>query len=632
MIEKKRYVNQFLFFLIFAVAFILRFWNFSAIPYMHDELSALGRTLYSSVNDVIIYGSEINDTHPPGVQVFLYYWTKLFGTNEMIVKFPFIVCGLLSVLLTYKIAKNWFNVSVALVTGSFMAVLQYPVMYSQLSRPYATGLFFCLLLVFCWSKFLFDESHPKKWLTGFTVAAICCAYNHHFTLLFAFIVGLSGIPFLNKEIWKTYFLSGIFICLFYLPNVPILLFQLSKGGLGGEGGWLTSPDSGWLYTYLKYVFHFSHGMYALGFIIIAWSIFWNNKEIRKTNKFRILCVTWFFLFFFIQYFYSVSVSAIIQFSTLLFAFPFLLMFLFSLYDELNVKKNAILVLLILIAGTSSLALERKHFQVFYHQPFQQQVAFTEENVSKISSSKDVTVEIIVPFYLKPILKKHYLERLTVKFDETNYGSIRQHPTPKAFRSFVNSRNTNYFIIGGDIPSEYVQIVKDKYPYLVDKEEGFTYSIYCFSKQKTGVENPEEIVFEKTLISGKSDMDSTTEYGQPFLFKLKEMVYNRHTEVLISVKLSPQDSSSDPVLVGTIEENGKQIEWRGSNYFDYNDNKAGNKLILSIPLTSFDFKKYPEAELKIYVWNKDKKNLRIEDLNLKAVRSNPLIYGLYEPLD
>ena len=69
---------------------------------MHDELSALGRVQYNSVQDVITYGVEINDTHPPGGQVFLYYWTSLFGTGEMIVKLPFLICGLLAVILVYK--------------------------------------------------------------------------------------------------------------------------------------------------------------------------------------------------------------------------------------------------------------------------------------------------------------------------------------------------------------------------------------------------------------------------------------------------------------------------------------------------------------------------------------------------
>ena len=44
------------------------------------------------------------------------------------------------------------------------------------------------------------------------------------------------------------------------------------------------------------------------------------------------------------------------------------------------------------------------------------------------------------------------------------------------------------------------------------------------------------------------------------------------------------------------------------------------------------KKHPNAEVKIYVWNKDKTAIAIDDFNIEAVISNPLIYGLYEPIE
>lgn len=599
---------------------------------MHDELSALGRVQYNSVQDVITYGVEINDTHPPGVQVFLYYWTSLFGTGEMIVKLPFLICGLLTVILVYKISKNWFTTSVGLIASSFVAVMQYMIIYSQLARPYSTGVFFCLLMVYCWSKFLFESPHQKKWLVGYILSAVCCAYDHHFALLFAFIVGLSGIPFLTKNNWKSYILSGILICIAYLPNIPILLFQMSKGGLGGEGGWLAAPDSGWLYGYLKYIFHFSFWMYALAFILIVLSVFWYNKEISKTNKFRVLCITWFFSFFFIQYFYSIHVSAIIQFSTLIFAFPFLLIFLFSLFSELSVKKNALLVICILVIGTVSLANERKHFRLFYHQPYQQQIVTTQESLNRIKNPKDVTIELIVPPYLKGILTKHYLEKQKVRFDETHYGPISQHPTPKIFRAFVFSRSTHYFI-AGNLPDEYVQIIKEKYPYLISKEEGFTYATYCFAREKPAREYPEEVLFSQELELKKNTMDSTEEFGQGFSFKFKDQVFSRHTLVTVSASLLTADTLSNPILVASIEENGQSIAWGGAEYFKFNTNKQlPNKLILCYPLTGFDFKKHPDAEIKIYVWNKDKRPLHVDHMNITMTRANAFIYGLYEPLD
>jgi hypothetical protein len=91
--------NRTLFFLLLIIlsAAILRFWAFPDIPFMHDELSALSRLQLQSFSDLIRYGVVLNDTHPAGVQVFLYYWVKLGGESEWWVKLPFLLSGVASV-------------------------------------------------------------------------------------------------------------------------------------------------------------------------------------------------------------------------------------------------------------------------------------------------------------------------------------------------------------------------------------------------------------------------------------------------------------------------------------------------------------------------------------------------------
>jgi hypothetical protein len=626
----KRSHHTILLFVILLTASALRFWNLSQMPYMHDELSALTRTQYNSISDVILYGVYINDVHPPGTHVLLYYLVKLFGTGECFIKTPFILCGIFSILIAYKISKKWFNATVALITSAFMAVLQYMVMYSQLIRPYATGLFLSVLMVWCWSNFLFGKEHRKRWMIGYILSSAGCAYDHHFAFLFAIVVGLSGIPFLTKDNWKEYILSGIFILVLYTPNLPILQFQFSQGGVDG---WLGKPDSGWLYTFLKYIFHYSYWMYALVFALMMLSLFLYSRNLKESNKFRILCISWFIFMLLILYVYSIYRSPVLQYSSLIFPFPFLLMFLFSMFRELDAKKNTLMVCCILLMGTSSLTLERKHFDIFYRQPFQQHILTTEAVFQKLKKSKkEVTVKVFVPFYLKSFLKQHYLDGRDWKFEADDYATQSNYPTAKAFRAFVYTRKTPYFI-AGDLPLEYVEVIKERYPYLVMKDEGFTYSIACFSKEKTNGIQEEKPLFKKQLSTEMISMDSTQEFGPSFSFKLRDIVYTRHTQAMVSVEMLTNDTLSDPVLVGTVESEGETIEWRGIGYSKFNNSrKQLNKVILPIPFTSFKFKQYPDAELKIYIWNKDKKALRADHLKIKVECSNPIIYALFEPLD
>ena len=87
---------------------VLRMYRLHDISFTHDEFSALFRTRFDSFADLIAGGVRI-DTHPAGIQVFMYYWVKLFGEGEAAVKLPFILFGILSIYMVYRIGKEWFK-------------------------------------------------------------------------------------------------------------------------------------------------------------------------------------------------------------------------------------------------------------------------------------------------------------------------------------------------------------------------------------------------------------------------------------------------------------------------------------------------------------------------------------------
>ena len=621
-----------LLFVILTVATILRFWNFSEMAFMHDELSALGRTKYTNLHDEIAYGVALYDTHPAGVQLFIYYWTKLFGINEMSVKFPFILFGLFSIIFAYKISEKWFNSSVGLIVASFMATMQYMVMYSQIARPYISGMFFSLVMVWCWTHYLFepDDKGKTKWLTGYILSSALCAYDHHFALLFATVVGITGILFLKKNTLKGYILAGVSIFLLYIPHLKIFFFQLSKGGLGGPDGWLGKPDADWLFNYLKYTFHFSYWMYILGLLLVASSVLFRSNDLKIKQKFRIIAICWFLSVFFIEYYYSLFVNPIIQYSTLIFVFPFLLIFLFSLFGELNSRIKALIVIVILITGTYTLFFSRKHFCVFYKQPYQEQVKNTYKYLDMIKGKQDVTIELAI----QPYYKEYYFKKYNRRFHSGYYNPSSEKTDTKAFRKFVQKQTTNYFI-AGNLPLDYIQIIKEKYPCIVNMEEGFTYSTYFFSSYKPINLNHEHIISDYIfdLSKGKNKINNGVEFGQSYSLKLKDIINDRHNIINVSALVSVPDSTSDPLIVVDIQENNKSIEWSGSEYFKFNNNSTNpNMVYLSKDLTSFNFKEHPDAVANIYIWNKDKKEVLIHNFKLTVTEGNHLIYSLYEPID
>ena len=212
-------------FIILLLASILRFYNAFDIPFTHDELSALFRANFDSFSE-LINGGVLTDTHPAGVQIFYYYWIYLFGASEFAIKFPFILMGIGSVYWIWKIANNWYNSSVAFIISLFLATLAYPIMYSQIARPYISGLFLTLWMVYHWSYYLFKTtSKINKHLIYYIIVSALCTYNHHFTLLFAFsfekdphrLALLFGILFLTS---RSFFLpSSLIDASFFVLNI-----------------------------------------------------------------------------------------------------------------------------------------------------------------------------------------------------------------------------------------------------------------------------------------------------------------------------------------------------------------------------------------------------------------------------
>ena len=58
----------------------------------HDELSAICRLNYDNFSDLITYG-VLRDYHPAGVQVFMWFWSSVFGTSAVAIRLPFVLMG-----------------------------------------------------------------------------------------------------------------------------------------------------------------------------------------------------------------------------------------------------------------------------------------------------------------------------------------------------------------------------------------------------------------------------------------------------------------------------------------------------------------------------------------------------------
>src|ERR1041385_148018 len=129
--------------LILILGGCLRFHYLSETSFSNDELSALTRARYDSFHDLVDKGIK-TDGHPALVETMI--WVIVHTTNDNVfsIRFLFAVAGIISILFIFLLAGRWFGSATALLSAAALATLQFPLLYSQLARPYSIGLMFVL--------------------------------------------------------------------------------------------------------------------------------------------------------------------------------------------------------------------------------------------------------------------------------------------------------------------------------------------------------------------------------------------------------------------------------------------------------------------------------------------------------
>lgn len=344
---------------LFALAALLRFWRLWDMDFMHDEVSALVR-LYPTLHETIQRGVIELDTHPPGVQVFEWLWTRLFGTSPFAVKLPFVLLFLAALPLLYRTAMAWTHATTALLVTALMATLQFSVLYGQLARPYAVGLFTTALLADRLTAWL-AHGH-RRVLVGMGAAAVLSAYTHHFALLLAGLMGLVGLLLTPRMKLKDYLVMTGLAVLLYLPNVPILQGQLAQGGLAG---WLAPPDRWWVLDHAWWIAHTSWWLAGPLLVLLAIALAGVLRGYSAPGPSLPVLLFLGIAPMAIGIAYSVWRAPVIQHSMLLFSFPYLAMALFMGLGEAGRSRTVALLAVLVPLAVTTLMGARAHYQLPY---------------------------------------------------------------------------------------------------------------------------------------------------------------------------------------------------------------------------------------------------------------------------
>ena len=414
--------------------------------------------------------------------------------------------------------------------------------------------------------------------------------------------------------------------------------------------WLSKPDTGFILEYFKYILHFSHLLIGLVIILSLLGTIFTTSKFKETNKFRILALSWFFITYAIGYFYSLYVNAVLQYSVLLFAFPFLILFLFSFYKDLNqIFKTSILLIFMTIA-IYTLNYERQHYDIQYNSAYKE-ILVEADKFRNDNRKSTITTTIYLPKHIKD----YYIEKLAINDSGFYYPDSLTNYIQ--FRDFVKQQNTDYFVLGYSLTPriEHKLIVEEEFPYLIEKKGWYKGDFYVYSKNKPAEINytsPDSVLYSiintfDTLIEGWDDVElfyqltkgnsyegdqilrfnQDFEYSPEFIANLSDISNSRTNEILISVDTYVPLSLVDPELRCDFFVENKLITWQSSQMIEFvNEPKKRLKVHLGFRLADINID-LNKASLLVYFWNRDFEVLYIDEFKIEVREGNPKIYGL-----
>ena len=629
-----KFFNNKIFLLCLIIAFgsYLRLFELFNIPLTHDELSALYRLKFNSFSDLINYGVKV-DGHPAGIHLFLYLWTNLFGTHDYIVKLPFVFMGISSIYLSYYLAKSWYNYKVGLLVSSYISTIQFTVLYSLIARPYISGLFFVLIMVIFWKKIVIDKNQKTVNYLLFIISASLCTYNHHFSMLFCLLVALTGVFIVDLSNRRNYWLSLIAIIILYLPHISILYYQLfiSKGLK-----WLAQPNATFFTEHLKYILQFSDVSYLLIICLSILSVL-NIKFYRIKKTLYFIPLLWFLLPIIIGVLYSIFNSPVIQNSMLIFSLPFLFLFLFAGIKNIKQSYLFILILAVLSSNTYALVNQRLSFEVLKKQPFS---SFAEliDDFDELKTKKHAIIYDMNPNYVD-----FYLQKIDV---DTQPISFFKNLTPQKLDSFLIINTDKELLVCGNISRKNFPIIKKYFPFIVDKDYGFTYEHYIFSKDTTNqhIEEPFKKItlqFNDTHSQYQPTLNGQDLPKQKLILpnkkidlyesKLKDIVKDVHFFIDINIDIQTQNNLNG-YLISDIILNDNRLKRYSLNLSkpSLNLKPSGLKsFFLPVDLTSanLDSKDLENLIIKISLVNKGDSSIIVQNLQVETFAGNKFVYSL-----
>lgn len=610
-------------FILLCIALVIRLIGLGERSYFNDELSALYRLQADNFKDLIENGVR-PDYHPAGIEVFMYYWNNIAGDHPFLVRLPFALAGVFSIWLLFILGNRWFGQSTAWFAASSLALLQFPLIYSQLARPYSTGLLFVLLAAIFWDKTLFSthiSNRSRLWYAAAMGSAFALAmYNHYFSFFMVGLMGVTGLFFLKRNTALIYIFAGAFAVLLFMPHLSISIEQLSRGGLST---WLPPPGRSWLQEHIRYLFNNSWwltGFFAL--IAIPLIIKPSNGDRSNPNhrKFLLISLLWYLLPLLFAFGYSRYINPIFQNSIMLFGFPFLLIALFSGYRDDKSHLSKILIVLLPLILLIHLLTAANYYRKIHFTDFRsvaETICESHANNPKLAWAVDVNN----PWYIH-----HYLDK-ECNIDSAVFYAMNNRDKLSELYEILNTLTAQEFIYSWLRPADpvTVSLIRRHFPHLVYYKSYNDYGeVFRFGRQQgedlVGLYQKDSLL----LMRLESGIDSAQ-------FSISEEFYPVYHDIIpidksegpflihSNLKGIPE---SDPgeihIVIATQKPDGSDLSWDGLR-LELMRNADGQYFFTALLPAEFSNLHL----LNVYLWNPNQEFFPFEEIELWVIKERDI---------
>ncbi|MDO8899711.1 MAG: hypothetical protein Q7V19_18820, partial [Bacteroidales bacterium] len=510
-----------------------------------------------------------------------------------------------------------------LISAAFAATMQFFVFYSQLARPYAPGMFFVLFAVFWLSVMqVCDQKVKNKHLLLYSVSLAMATYMHYFSMMLAGLIFLSGFFIVENQNFKKYFLSGLLALLLYAPHFPIFWFQIKAGGIGG---WLGAPEPDFLLDFFAYTFHFSL-IFGLTALMIA-AVFFNRNELTLLkNKRRLIGFLWFGLSFLIAYFYSVYRTPILQFSTLYFSFPFLMLVFFSFTKPLKGWQNLLMAAIVLIIGSFTLIGKRSHYDLMYHQGYDQAALLMAED--KAEFGKNIAFAAIGG---SAEMFGFYMDKQQLA--DVKLMNLRSNPSE--FWDFLDNTDREYFgIAWADYaPYEWIESARSRFEIVLNHKSWFN-SEYYLLKRASDRGKWLLLAEERTLLDEGFDksgisFDKDNVYGMLWEAAGDTLMQATDNMIVTSLLAMAVDTVRAVRLVLEFKaDDGSQLHWMAGNLHGKVVLPGEHFWLHAAYRFDAGSENVKTALMRSYVWNQGNERFMVQRRLIYSRPHDPILLGLY----